>query len=93
MTQLSANKEIMASEIWDPERVIHIDFLARSIEINAQYYSNLLQSDMLQAIRKRRHDEPSKIILLLDNASPHTENLTTTTLVTILTYLLTYLRS
>jgi hypothetical protein len=48
-TRVSAGK-IMDSVFWDSEEVIHVDFHPRDITVNAQYYSNLLRSNVHQAI-------------------------------------------
>jgi hypothetical protein len=75
MTQLSAGK-IMASVFWDSEGVIHVDFLPHGVTVNAQYYTNLLCSDVHQVIWKRRPGKLLKIIILLhDSACPHMANL------------------
>jgi hypothetical protein len=37
----------MASVFWDSE-VIHVDFHPRDVTVNAQYYSNLLHSNVHQ---------------------------------------------
>jgi hypothetical protein len=77
-TQLSAGS-IIASMFWDSEGVIHIDFIPHDVTINEQCHSNLLQ-----AIRKKILAELSRMIILLhDNARPHTANLTKEALVTV----------
>jgi histone-lysine N-methyltransferase SETMAR len=69
----------MTSVFWDSEEVIHVYFLPHGIAINAQYYSNLLHNDVHQELWKKRPGKLSKIIILLhDNAHPHTENLKVT---------------
>jgi hypothetical protein len=60
---------------WDSEGVIHVDFLPHGVIINGQYYSNLLLSDVQQAIQKERPRKLSKIILLHDSAHPQKANL------------------
>jgi hypothetical protein len=68
---------------WDSEGRIHIYFLPHGVTIYAQYYSNLFRNDVHQAIQKKRPQKLSKIIILLhDNAHPHTANLMKTILVT-----------
>jgi hypothetical protein len=77
--QLPAGK-VTANVVWDSEGVIHVDFLCGAT-INAQYYSNLLYSDVHQAIRKQIHGKLSKkIIPLHEHVRPHAENLTKATL-------------
>ena len=61
--------------------VIHVDFLDKGSTINAQYYSTLLSGAVRKSIRKKRPGMLSgNVILLHDNAHPHTANVTTTTL-------------
>jgi hypothetical protein len=82
-TQLSACK-FMTSVFWDSKGVIHVDFLPHSIAVNAQYYSNFLHNDVHQEFWKKKPGKLSKnIILLQDNAHPHTENMMKVTLATI----------
>jgi hypothetical protein len=52
-TQLSAGK-IVANVFWDSEGVKHVDFLPHDVTISVQYCSNLLHSDVHQAIQKKR---------------------------------------
>jgi hypothetical protein len=50
-------------------------FSSNRITINAQYYSNLVHSDVYQTFRKNTHGKLSTIVILLHgNAHPHTEN-------------------
>jgi hypothetical protein len=70
-TELSAGR-IMANEFLNSVGVIRIDFLARGVTINAQYYSNVLHSDVRRAIRRKRLVKLSnKINALHDSARPH----------------------
>jgi histone-lysine N-methyltransferase SETMAR len=79
-TQPSAGKS-MGTVFWDMNGVIHVDFLENGVTINAQYYCKLLTGAVRKSIRKKRPGMLSgKVILLHDNARPHTANLTTTTL-------------
>jgi hypothetical protein len=48
-TQLSADKS-MTGMLWNSEGVIHVDFLLHGATVNAQYYVNLLRSDVHQKI-------------------------------------------
>jgi hypothetical protein len=69
--------------LWDSEEVIHVVFLPHGVTINTQYYSNLLCSDVHQAIQKKRPGKLlKKIILLHDNAHPHMANLMKATFAT-----------
>jgi hypothetical protein len=46
------------------------------LTVNAQYYSNLLNNDKQQAVRKKRPVKLSRIIILLhDSTCPHMPNL------------------
>jgi hypothetical protein len=55
----------MASVFWDSERVIHVDYLPHGGTMNAQYYSTLLRSDVLQAVRNEKTWKTVKDIILL----------------------------
>jgi hypothetical protein len=69
---------IMGSMFRDSETVVHVSFLPHHANVNAQYYSNMLLNDVHIAIQKKRPKKLTKgIILLHDNAYPHTTNLTT----------------
>jgi hypothetical protein len=66
----------MASEFWDSEGVIHVDFLPHDVTINIQYYINLLRNDVHQVISDKRPGKLSqKTILLHENAYPCMANL------------------
>jgi hypothetical protein len=67
-THPSAGK-IMAIEVLNSEGAIHVDFLSHGVTINAQFCNNVHH-----VIQKKRHEKLSKIILLHDNACPHTAN-------------------
>jgi hypothetical protein len=60
----------------DSEGVIHVDLPPHGLIVNAQYYSNLLCSDLHQMIWKKKPGKLSeKITLLNDNTHLHTKNL------------------
>jgi hypothetical protein len=81
-TQLSAVK-IVVSVFWNSKREIHVDFLPHGVTINAQYYSNLLHNGVHQTLWMKRPTVLSKVIILLhDDANPHTSNVTKTILAT-----------
>lgn len=66
-TQLSAGK-IMASCFGIQKKCVLFFFFPDAITINAHYYSNMLYTDVHQAIWKNRSGNLSKnIILLCDN--------------------------
>jgi hypothetical protein len=68
---------------WDLEGLTDIDFLPHGVTINEQYYSNLLHKDVHKAIQMKRPQKLSKMMILLyDNAHPHTANLMKATLAT-----------
>jgi hypothetical protein len=70
----------MAVVFWE-SGVIFVDFLPHGVTFNAQYYSNLLRSDVHQVIRKKRPRKLSKIIILLhDSTHPYTANFMKVTL-------------
>jgi hypothetical protein len=70
-TQPSASK-VMATILWDYKGVLHIDFLHDRKTINAAYYCDLLEK-VRAAYRSKRRSFPIRDVLLLhDNARPHT---------------------
>jgi [histone H3]-lysine36 N-dimethyltransferase SETMAR len=76
---LSARK-IMATVFWDRKGVILIEFLERGATINAERYCQTLTNLRRTIQNKRRGKLSSKIVLLHDNARPHTANRTQGTL-------------
>jgi len=56
--------------------VLLVDFLHERRTVNAAYYCKLLQETKLAYRRKRRQFPIREVILLHDNARPHTANLT-----------------
>ena len=78
-TARSAGKR-MASVFWDRKGILLIDWLPQNHSINAQYYCQLLLN-LKEKIKQERRGKLSKGVLLLhDNARPHTANQTQTTL-------------
>lgn len=74
-TRLSAGK-VLATVFWDYRGVLLIDFLHERRTVNAAYYCQLLESSKA-AYRNRRRGMPIRnVILLHDNARPHTAILT-----------------
>jgi hypothetical protein len=55
---------------WNSKGGIHVDFLPHGVTINAQYYSNVLHSDVHHVIQKKWPGKLSKIILSHDNTGP-----------------------
>jgi hypothetical protein len=43
---------IMASVSWDSEELIHVNFVPLNVTIDAQYYSNIVESDPLNCQRR-----------------------------------------
>jgi len=75
-TQSSADK-VMLTVFWDFQGPIYCDFLEGQRTINSQYYSDILENKIRPAIRtKRRGLLTEGVILLHDNARPHTAQLT-----------------
>lgn len=69
-------KKIMASVFWDHKGPLLVDFLERGNTVNAEQYCKTLDR-LRQAIRKKRPGLLSDgIILLHDNATPHTASCT-----------------
>lgn len=68
---LSAGK-VMATVFWDRKGVLLVDYLPRGQTINADRYCEVLK-DLRRAIQNKRRGMLSKGVLLLhDNARPHT---------------------
>lgn len=70
-TRLSAGK-VLATVFWDWRGVLLVDFLHGRQTINATYYCGLLDQVKLQYRRKRRDCPVREVLLLHDNARPHT---------------------
>ena len=74
-TRLSAGK-VLATVFFDYRGVLLIDFLHERRTINAAYYCELL-TQVRAAYRSKRRNQPIRdVILLHDNARPHTAALT-----------------
>jgi len=74
-TRLSAGK-VMMTIFWDMQGVLLIDFLHGQRTINAAYYCQLLDEVKKAYRSKRRQKSVRRVVLLHDNARPHTANLT-----------------
>lgn len=74
-SRLSAGK-VLATVFFDQRGLLHLDFLHEHKTINAAYYCKLLTEVRLAYRRKRRDLPMRKVILLHDNARPHTAALT-----------------
>lgn len=75
-TQPSAGK-VMLTLFWDSQGPIFCDFLEDQRTINSQYYCNMLENKVKPAIRTKRRGLLTKgVILLHDNARPHTAQIT-----------------
>uniref|UniRef100_A0A914XA06 Transposase n=1 Tax=Plectus sambesii TaxID=2011161 RepID=A0A914XA06_9BILA len=66
---------MMAFVFWDAESVIFIDHLSKGQTISANYYSNLFH-DLPDAIAEKRLGNSERgVIMLHDNALPHTSRI------------------
>lgn len=74
-SRLSAGK-VLATVFFDQRGLLHLDFLHERRTINAAYYCQILTEVRLAYRRKRRDLPMRKVILLHDNARPHTAALT-----------------
>lgn len=79
-TQASAGK-VMLTVFWDAQGAVLCDYLEEQRTINSQYYSDMLMNKVKPAMReKRRGSQRQGVILLHDNARPHTAQLTQETI-------------
>lgn len=74
-TRPSAGK-VLATVFFDSRGILLIDFLHDQRTVNAVYYSELLQSTKIAYRSKRRGMPIRDVIILHDNARPHTAVLT-----------------
>ena len=78
---LSARK-VMLTIFWDSQGVILEHYLERGTTVNSVWYSEMLSTELKPAIRTKRQGLLSSGVLLLhDNAHPHTDIHTLHTLV------------
>lgn len=78
--QEPSTRKIMATVFWDRKGVLLIDFLPRGMTINAERYCDTL-TKLKRAIQNRRRGLLSSgVVLLHDNARPHTAAMTKTQL-------------
>lgn len=81
-TRLSAGK-VLATVFFDFKGVLLIDFLHERRTVNAAYYCQLLDNARTAYRRKRRGFPIRDVILLQDNARPHTAALSMTKIETL----------
>lgn len=74
----SAGK-VMLTVFWDAQGVIMTDYLEKGATINKEYYSEELKQLREELKRKRRGKLSKGVLLLQDNAPPHTAQLSVTT--------------
>lgn len=74
-SRLSAGK-VLATVFFDQRGLLHLDFLHERRTINAAYYCDILTEVRLAYRRKRRDLPMRKVVILHDNARPHTAALT-----------------
>jgi len=80
-SQPSAGK-VLLTIFWDSQGVIMEHYLERGATVNSVWYSEMLSTELKPAIRTKRRDLLSSGVLLLhDNARPHTAIHTLQTLV------------
>lgn len=78
--QTASARKLMASVFCDRQRVLLVDFMPRNTTINADAYCATLRR-LRQAIQNRRRGKLSRgIVLIHDNARPHTARQTQTLL-------------
>jgi histone-lysine N-methyltransferase SETMAR len=72
-------KKVMAKFFWVSEGILLIDYLPRGVTVIGEYYSNLLRR-LRDAIKEKRRGKLRKdVILLHDNARPHSCSLSVAT--------------
>uniref|UniRef100_A0A1B6ITX5 Tc1-like transposase DDE domain-containing protein n=1 Tax=Homalodisca liturata TaxID=320908 RepID=A0A1B6ITX5_9HEMI len=70
--QTFSTRKLMATVFWDKKGIILVEFMERGTTINAAVYSDTLKK-LRRAIQNRRRGMlTSGIVLLHDNARPHT---------------------
>jgi len=67
-----SGRKIMATVFWDIHGVILVDFLERGQTINAERYCETLRKLRRAIQNKRRGKLSEKVLLIHDNARPHT---------------------
>ena len=78
--QTASARKLMASVFWDRQGVLLVDFMSRNTTINADAYRATLRH-LRKAIQNRRRGKLSRgIVLMHDNACPHTARQTQTLL-------------
>ena len=70
-SQRSAGK-IMAAVFWDIEGIILVDFMPKGTSINSDVYIDTLRKLKARLRRVQPHLDLSKVLLLHDDARPHT---------------------
>jgi histone-lysine N-methyltransferase SETMAR len=70
--QASSVRKIMATILWDRKGILLIDFLERGLTVNADAYCETVRKHRRAIQNKRRGMLSSGIVLLHDNARPHT---------------------
>jgi histone-lysine N-methyltransferase SETMAR len=63
---------MMASVFWDCDGLLLIDYLPKGETINKEYYANLMPQLRDAIVQKRRGKITPGVLLLHDNARPHT---------------------
>lgn len=72
----NSNLKVMATVFWDRQGVLLVEYLPQRETVNKEYYFDVL-CRLKNAIKNKRKGLLSKKVLLLhDNARPHTANLT-----------------
>ena len=70
----------MLTEFWDSQGPVLEHYEGRGTTINSKRYSEMLTDRLKPAIRSKRRGLLSKVLLLHDNARPHTAAHTAETL-------------
>jgi len=63
--------KVLASNFWDQDGILLIDYLPKGQTINAEYYSSLLVQ-LKDTVKEKRHGKVTKgVLFLYDNAPAH----------------------
>ncbi|GFR64378.1 mariner transposase [Elysia marginata] len=68
---VKSDGKIMATAFWDTQRAILVDFLSRGQTVNSDSYIDTLKRLQVRILRMRPDMDIGNVLLLHDNARPH----------------------